>query len=206
MSAKTGRKEITDETASTPSGRAEASPHARPAEGDELPALARRAVETFVQERRVIVPSPSAASPLLNQRLACFVSIKTIGRDLRGCIGTVEPEKEILTEEIVANAINAATRDPRFLPVAPDELPSLRYSVDVLDPAEPARLEDLDPAVFGVIVMDRLGLRRGLLLPNIEGIKTASRQVEVAARKAGIAPHESLRLLRFRSRRFSEFG
>ena len=206
MSAKTGRKEITDEPTSTPSGRGEESPSARPAEGSELPALVRRAVETFTLERRIIAPTPATRSSLLDQRSACFVSIKTVGRDLRGCIGTVEPEKDTLAEEIIANAINSATRDPRFRPISPAELPFLRYSVDVLDPAEPARLEDLDPAVFGVIVMDHLGLRRGLLLPNIEGIATASQQIEIAARKAGIAPHESLRLLRFRARRFSEFG
>ena len=116
----------------------------------------------------------------------------------------VEPEKETLAEEIITNAISAAVRDPRFLPVSPAELPSLRYSVDVLDPAEPALLEDLDPAVFGVIVTDHLGLRRGLLLPDIEGVRTASQQVYIAARKAGIAPQESLRLFRFRARRFNE--
>lgn len=206
MSAKIGRNKAADRPATTASGSGEASPSAQPAEGSELPALARRAVEIFVLERRVVAPTPANSSSLLNVKRACFVSIKTADRELRGCIGTVEPEKETLAEEIIANAINAATRDPRFRPVSPDELPFLRYSVDVLDPAEPARLEDLDPAAFGVIVMDHLGLRRGLLLPNIEGIATASQQVQIAARKAGIAPHEPLRLLRFRTRRFGEFG
>ncbi len=206
MSAKTGRNKLPDRPGATTSGGGEASPSAQPAEASELPALARRAVEIFVRERRVVAPTPANSSPLLNERLACFVSIKTAERELRGCIGTVEPEKETLAEEIIANAINAATRDPRFRPVAPGELPFLRYSVDVLDPAEPARLEDLDPAAFGVIVTDQLGLRRGLLLPNIEGIATAGQQVQIAAHKAGIAPHEPLRLLRFRTRRFGEFG
>ena len=206
MSAKTGRNKTPDRPGATASGGGETSPSAQPAEASELPALARRAVEIFVRERRVVAPTPASSSSLLNERLACFVSIKTAERELRGCIGTVEPEKESLAEEIIANAINAATRDPRFRPVTPGELPSLRYSVDVLDPAEPARLEDLDPAAFGVIVTDQLGLRRGLLLPNIEGIATASQQVQIAARKAGIAPHEPLRLLRFRTRRFGEFG
>jgi AmmeMemoRadiSam system protein A len=205
MSAKTGRNQITGEPASAPSGGAQASPSAQTGGGVELPALARRAVEIFVLERRVIGLSQTAPSPLLSQRLPCFVCIKTFDRDLRGCIGMIEPEKETLAEEVVANAISAATCDPRFRPVSADELPFLHYSVDVLDPAEPARLEDLDPAVFGVIVTDHRGLRRGLLLPNIEGIATASQQVQIAARKAGIAPHEPLRLLRFRARRFKEF-
>jgi len=204
MSAKIGRNQTPDEPASTPLSGGEASPSAEPAEGGELPALARRAVEAFVLERRVIAPTPAAPSPLLNHRSSCFVSIKTIDRELRGCIGTVEPEKDTLAEEIISNAINAATRDPRFLPVSPAELPLLRYSVDVLDRAEPAQVDDLDPAVFGVIVTDNLGLKRGLLLPGIEGVGTAAQQVQIAARKAGIAPHESLRLFRFRARRFKE--
>jgi AmmeMemoRadiSam system protein A len=204
MSAKTGRKQFSDEPASEPLSRGGAPDSAQPAEGSELPALARLAVETFVLERRIIAPAPAAPSSLLNQRSSCFVSIKTFDRELRGCIGTVEPEKDILAEEIISNAINAATRDPRFPPVSPAELPFLRYSVDVLDQAEPARPEDLDPSVFGVIVTDRPGFKRGLLLPGIEGIRTPTEQVQIAARKAGIAPHESLRLFRFRARRFKE--
>jgi AmmeMemoRadiSam system protein A len=204
MSARIGRKQIPDEPAATPLSGDEASPSAQPVEGSELPALARRAVETFVLERRIIAPMPDTSSPLLNQRSACFVSIKTFDRELRGCIGTVEPEKDTLAEEIIANAINSATRDPRFLPVSPAELPYLRYSVDVLEQAEPARIDDLDPAVFGVIVTDNLGLKRGLLLPGIEGINTATQQVQIAARKAGIVPQEPLRLFRFRACRFTE--
>lgn len=204
MSAKIGRKQIPDEPASEPLSCGEAPDSAEPAKGNELPTLARLAVETFVLERRILAATPPDTSSLLHQRSACFVSIKTIDRELRGCIGTVEPEKDTLAEEIIANAINAATRDPRFPPVSPAELPFLRYSVDVLGQAEPARFEDLDPAVFGVIVTDHFGLKRGLLLPGIEGIGTATEQVQIAALKAGIAPHESLRLFRFRARRFKE--
>ena len=204
MSSKIRRNQIPDEPSSTSLSRGEAPDSTQPAEGSELPTLARLAVETFVLKRRIIAPTPVISSHLLNQRSACFVSIKTIDRELRGCIGTVEPEKDTLAEEIINNAINAATRDPRFPPVSPAKLPFLCYSVDVLDQAEPARLEDLDPTVFGVIVTDHLGLKRGLLLPGIEGIRTATQQVQIAARKAGIAPQESLRLFRFRARRFKE--
>ena len=171
--------------------------------GEELPALARLAVETFVQEQRVI-EKPSSPSPLLQRRAACFVSIKTDEGALRGCIGTIEPLKETLADELIANALSAATRDPRFPPVAPAELPHLRYSVDVLAEPEPARFEELDPAVYGVIVEDEKGLHRGLLLPDIEGIETASQQVEIAMRKAGIRPRSPLRLFRFRVERFRE--
>jgi len=172
-------------------------------DGAELPALARQTIEAFVREKKVI-SAPEKLSELLNQRAACFVSIKTLDGDLRGCIGTIEPEKNTLAEELIANAISAATRDPRFPPVRAVELPSLKYSVDVLSQPELVRLEDLDPNVYGVIVEDQDGVRRGLLLPNLEGIDTAAKQVEIASRKAGIPPGTEVKLWRFRSERYRE--
>ena len=123
---------------------------------------------------------------------------------MRGCIGTIEPARETLAEEVVANAISAATNDPRFDPVKAAELSNLRYSVDVLFPAEPAEMKDLDPAIYGVIVEDESGSRRGLLLPDIQGIDNAEQQVEIAARKAGIGRDERMRLWRFKVERFGE--
>ena len=171
----------------------------------EITALARAAAEAFVFEGRVIEPPRPPRTPLLNRPAACFVCIKTLGRELRGCIGTVEPEKRTLAEEVIANAIKAATRDTRFKPVTGDELPSLRYSVDVLGDLEPAAFEDLDPSVFGVVVTNDSGSRRGLLLPAIDGVSTAGQQVSVAARKAGLSADEPLKLYRFRTHRFSEW-
>src|SRR5712692_5015412 len=171
--------------------------------GPELPVLVRQVVETFVTTGEVVAP-PENPSELLQQRAACFVSIKTRGGDLRGCIGTIETEKDTLAEELIANAISAAARDPRFPPVHADELTNLKYSVDVLSQPELVRLNDLDPLVYGVIVEDHRGVRRGLLLPNLEGIDTAARQVEIASRKAGIAPGAKVKLLRFRADRYSE--
>jgi AmmeMemoRadiSam system protein A/AmmeMemoRadiSam system protein B len=168
-----------------------------------VPTLARQVVETFVTTSKII-DGPENPSELLQQRAACFVSIKTLDGDLRGCIGTIEPEKNTLAEELIANAISAATRDPRFSPIRPDELPNLKYSVDVLSQPELVRLEDLDPNVYGVIVEDQNGARRGLLLPNLEGIDTAAKQVEIASRKAGIAPGSEAKLWRFRSERYRE--
>ena len=172
-------------------------------DGEELPALARHAVETFIREGTIIEP-PSTASHLLNQRAACFVSLKTLSGELRGCIGTIEPVKKTLAAELIANAISAATRDPRFSPVAASELSNLRYSVDVLYAPEPAEFEDLDPALYGVIVEDEEGMRRGLLLPDIQGVETARQQVDIAARKAGIVPGTPLKLSRFRVERYRE--
>ncbi len=166
--------------------------------------LARNAVEAYVLRGLVVEPPPFPKTSLLSKPSACFVSIKTVGRELRGCIGTVEPEHNTLAEEVIVNAVKAATRDPRFRPVVGNELLSLLYSVDVLGSLEPAQFEDLDPAAFGVVVTDRSGSRRGLLLPDIKSIETADQQVGVAARKAGIKPGEPLRLYRFRTRRFNE--
>jgi AmmeMemoRadiSam system protein A len=167
------------------------------------PALARKAVETFTRSGEVIDPGERVRG-LLGIPAPCFVSLKTLDGELRGCIGTIEPSRETLALEIVANAISAATNDPRFEPVRVDELPNLRYSVDVLFPPEKAALEDLDPMVFGVIVEDESGVRRGLLLPDIHGIDDAAQQVEIAARKAGIASGEPVRLWRFKVERFRE--
>lgn len=170
--------------------------------GNQLPALARRVVETFVNTGEVMA-APESPSDFLSQRAACFVSIKTLDGDLRGCIGTIEPVKDTLAEELIANAISSAMRDPRFAPIRADELPQLKYSVDVLAPPEPTTIAGLDPSVYGVIVEDDTG-RRGLLLPHLEGIASAERQLEIASRKAGIKPGANVKLLRFRAERYRE--
>ncbi|HZE62919.1 MAG TPA: AmmeMemoRadiSam system protein A [Pyrinomonadaceae bacterium] len=187
-----GVKEVHSETVSDPTSVAE-----------DLPALARRAVETFVRTGKQI-SVPQNAAELLSARAACFVSIKTRQGELRGCIGTIEPVKETFGEELVANAISAATRDPRFAPVAESELANLKYSVDILSAPEPAAFADLDPAVYGVIVEDESHLFRGLLLPDIAGVDTAQQQVDIATRKAGIPPGTPLKFSRFRVDRFRE--
>jgi AmmeMemoRadiSam system protein A len=175
----------------------------RDEEATDLPGIARRAVETFVITGQQI-PAPRPAGGILSARAACFVSVKTLAGDLRGCIGTVEPVKQTLAEELIMNSISAVTRDPRFNPVTEAELPNLHYSVDVLTSSEPTTFEDLDPAVYGVIVEDERGMSRGLLLPDIEGVDTPRKQVEIAARKAGIQAGAPIRLSRFRVTRFRE--
>jgi len=129
------------------------------------------------------------------QRAGVFVSIKKRG-NLRGCIGTIEPTKPSIVEEVVANAISAGIYDPRFQPVRQEELNDLEYSVDVLRPPEPVSgVNELDPEKYGVIV--RAGRRSGLLLPNLEGVDTVEEQVSIARQKAGIGPDEPVQLERF---------
>jgi MEMO1 family protein len=182
--------------------------NARSESGDDkqvetLTRLARSSVENFVTggDRLTLARQPEG---LLAARAGCFVSIKTLDGELRGCIGTIEPQQDNLQEEIIVNAVSAATHDPRFPPITADELTQLKYSVDVLSASEPTRLDDLDPVQFGVIVEDENGERRGLLLPDIAGVDTVAKQVEIATRKAGIRPGEPVRLFRFRVDRFRE--
>ena len=153
--------------------------------------FARACVESCV--RGGSLPSPSE-HPFFRRRAACFVSLKKRG-ELRGCIGTLEPAEPDLGAEIARNALSAAFHDPRFRRVCADELPELTCSVDVLSPSVPCARADLDPAVYGVIVV--AGLRRGVLLPDLQGIETVEQQIEIALQKAGIGPGEAFTLERF---------
>lgn len=168
-----------------------------------IPALARLTIETFVKTG-TIIDAPEDLPDFFQARAGCFVSIKTRAGDLRGCIGTVEPARNTLAEEIIWNAVSAASHDPRFSPVSARELPDLKYSVDVLSAPEPCTMDDLNPKIYGVIVQDESGFPRGLLLPHLEGIDTADKQVEIAARKAGLSRSDRTRLFRFRADRYSE--
>ena len=134
-------------------------------------------------------------SPLFDEHAGAFVSIKKRGA-LRGCIGTIAPVRENLAEEIIDNAISACSRDPRFDPVAREELGDLTVSVDVLFEAEPIdSLKELDVKRYGVIVSK--GYRRGLLLPNLEGVDSVEEQLQIALSKAGIRPSERYDIERF---------
>lgn len=138
------------------------------------------------------------------QRAACFVSIKKEGL-LRGCIGTLEPGEPDLGREIVHNAQSAAFGDPRFPAVGHDELAGLSFSVDVLSPTEKVESrEKLDCTIYGVIVS--CGFRRGVLLPDLEGVDTPEDQVVIACQKAGIELHEEYEMHRFTVSRYDETG
>lgn len=161
--------------------------------------LAKETVEKYILKGETIKP-PSELTPEMAEKAGVFVSIKKRG-DLRGCIGTYLPSTENVASEVIQNAISAATRDPRFPPVDPVELDELEYSVDVLSP--PERVTDvkgLDPKKYGIIV--KCGNRRGLLLPDLEGINTIDEQIRIASLKAGISPEEDIELYRFEVKRY----
>ncbi len=164
--------------------------------------LAKETVESYVGEGK-IPPPPKELSAEMSQRAGVFVSLKKYG-ELRGCIGTFEPTKANVAEEIIANAISSATRDPRFPMVNAAELPSLSYSVDVLTEPEPVESQQqLDPQRYGVIVES--GEQRGLLLPDLEGVDTAEQQISICRQKAGILPHEPIKLYRFEVERYKNY-
>jgi AmmeMemoRadiSam system protein A len=160
--------------------------------------LAKKTVETYIKEGKVFKPQKLTLK--MKERAGVFVSIHKLG-ELRGCIGTIEPRKANVAEEIILNAISSAVRDPRFLPITPAELKDLEYSVDVLTTPEPVKSQDqLDPKRYGVIV--EAGFRKGLLLPDLEGVDTVDYQIDICRQKAGIAPTEPVKLYRFEVRRY----
>ena len=169
---------------------------AQKAREDPWVRLARLSVETYVRTGRPLKALPEdLPRELLTQRAGAFASLH-IGDRLRGCIGTTAPTAKSVAWEIVQNAVSACSRDPRFPPVRPSELDSLSYSVDVLGEPEAIHLpSQLDVKRYGVIVS--CGSRRGLLLPDLEGVDTVEQQIDIARQKGGISIGERYSLERF---------
>ena len=162
---------------------------------DAFVKLARASVESWVRDRRVLPLPADLPEELTKRRAGAFVSIHKNGQ-LRGCIGTIAATESCLAKEIVQNAVSASSRDPRFSPITPDELKYLEISVDVLGEAEPIDSPDkLDVKRYGVIVTR--GRKRGLLLPDLDGVDTVEEQIRIAKRKAGIREDEDADLERF---------
>ncbi len=167
----------------------------RRANEDEYVKLARLSLETFIKERREIKCASTLPKKMTDQKAGVFVSLKKDGR-LRGCIGTISATQPDIAAEIIKNAVSAGIGDPRFDPVTIDELSQLVYSVDVLGEAESIEsIDQLDVKKYGVIVSK--GHKRGLLLPNLDGITKPSQQVEIALQKGGILPTDSYSMERF---------
>ena len=167
----------------------------RKAKEDAFVKLARYSLETFVKTRKPAELPDDLPEELTSRRAGAFVSLHKDG-NLRGCIGTIMATRDNLAEEIIQNAISACSRDPRFDPVEIDELDYIEYSVDVLgEPERAFNVKELDAKRYGVIVEN--GGRRGLLLPDLEGVDSPEQQIAIAKRKAGIRPEEKVTLWRF---------
>jgi len=170
--------------------------------------LARKSLETFVRTGRKASLTPEEKETLPREmtesRAGVFVSIHKDGM-LRGCIGTIAPVAGCVAEEILRNAVSSGTEDPRFPPVEKEELDTLVYSVDVLGAPEPVSSPgELDVKKYGVIVTK--GRKRGLLLPDLEGVDTVEEQIAIARRKAGIGEEDTVTLERFEVIRHGEKG
>ncbi|MBI5197797.1 MAG: AmmeMemoRadiSam system protein A [Nitrospirae bacterium] len=168
--------------------------------------LAKAAVAEYLLSGTLLQPLMGKLPAELGEKGATFVSLKKGGR-LRGCMGTFQPVTPTIAQEVVYNAVNAATRDPRFSPVTLRELEEIRFSVDVLTPPEPVdSTAFLNPRRYGVLVEQ--GLQRGLLLPDLEGVDTVEHQLEIAQQKAGIEPAhgvgDPIKIFRFEVRRYQQ--
>ena len=161
--------------------------------------LARLSLETYVKTGKELERDAYPADlteEMRNRQAGTFVSVHKDGQ-LRGCIGTIGPTTGCIADEIVQNAVSAASRDPRFFPIQIPELPYLEISVDVLGETEPIdSTDELDVKRYGVIVSS--GHKRGLLLPNLDGVDTIEEQVRIAMQKGGIRPGDkNIRYERF---------
>ena len=155
------------------------------AQEDPYVQLARKSVEYYILHHRKMEMPEDLPEELLTKRAGAFVSIHEHGK-LRGCIGTIAPVRDCVAREIIDNAVSASTRDPRFDPIRAHELKWLEISVDVLGEAEPIKSPaELDVKRYGVIVTK--GMKRGLLLPDLDGVDTVEEQISIAKSKAGIA-------------------
>ena len=170
---------------------------------NELVKLARETVRRLLNDENLPVNGDEViASDLWREKKACFVSIKRKNGELRGCIGTLSPIHETLDQEIIANAVSSSTRDPRFPPMSKNELDDVTFSVDVLSEPESAKISELNPKIYGVIVSKNY--RRGVLLPDLEGVDSVEQQVSIAAMKAGIYDLDGVKLERFTVERYKE--
>lgn len=162
--------------------------------------LAIQSVGHFIETGKPL-PCPDPLPDNFKQKAGAFVTIRNQG-SLRGCIGTLTPKYKNLAEEIIKNAIRSASEDPRFDPVEKIELPSLTISVDVL--TSPEKINDLEThniKQFGLIV--RGEKKQGVLLPDLDNIKSANQQLKVCLKKGGFKDDDTYELFRFEVKRFT---
>ncbi len=174
-----------------------------------LPELARKAVETFIKERKIIKEPPELPEKFLKEKSGVFVTIEKLNpstnkKELRGCIGTYLPTKENIAKEIISNAISAATQDYRFGAVTEKELPHLSYTVYILkEPQKISSIKELNPKKYGIIV--KCGKKIGLLLPDLKDINTTEEQIFYACQKAGINPtKDPIEIYRFEAKKYKD--
>ena len=163
--------------------------------------LAKQTVETFIKKGEIISLPEDLLKEFLEKKAGTFVTIMKNG-ELRGCIGTYLPTRENIAEEVIYNAIAAATEDYRFGPIQEEELPYLSYTVYILNEPELIKdIKELDPKKYGIIV--KTETKTGLLLPDLEGVDTIEQQLSIACQKGGIDPNqEKFLIYKFTAEKF----
>lgn len=154
---------------------------------DKYVQLAKQAIKGYVKNGKIISVPRNLSKELYTRQAGVFVTIHK-NKNLRGCIGTYSPVQDNIAEEIIHNAVAACSSDPRFNPVATEELPFLEYEVSVLN--KPELIKDIkkhDPEKHGIMVCCADG-RRGLLLPDLDGVDSTDKQLFIACQKGGIDP------------------
>ncbi|MBZ9572103.1 AmmeMemoRadiSam system protein A [Patescibacteria group bacterium] len=165
--------------------------------------LAKLAVETYIKEGKIISPPDDLPAEFFKKKAGTFVTIEKSG-DLRGCIGTYLPLRQNIAEEIIKNAIAAATEDYRFGLIKEEELLHLSFTVYILNEPELVKnTSELDSKKYGIIVKTvpitksngtdvvfngHVPHKSGLLLPDLDGVDTVEKQISIACQKGGIDP------------------
>lgn len=181
----------------------------------DLVKLAKKAVEKYIREGKIISPPKNLKKEFLEKRSGVFVTIEKCSQktnslekekcELRGCIGTYLPTKENIANEVIHSAISAATLDFRFGAISKEELPYLKYTVYILsNPQLVKDIKELNPKKFGIIVVSKNNPSKiGLLLPDLEGIETVEKQIFIASQKADIDINkEKILIYKFKAKKF----
>lgn len=163
--------------------------------GPRLLDIADASIRFGLANGRPLPLDPATEVPPLAAQGACFVTLKTAQKQLRGCIGSAAAYQPLATD-IAENAFKAAFKDPRFKPVTADEYETLHLSISVLSPQAPMTIKNeadllrqLRPGIDGLLIMD--GQHRALFLPSVwEQLPTAPVFLAQLKRKAGMAPNQ----------------
>lgn len=181
-------------------------------------ALSRNVGRGLVRAARAVIHEALDAEPVeipkaafIDEPGASFVTLRQYG-ELRGCVGSVEPHRSLF-DDVCNNAIAAAFRDPRFLPLKAHELAHTRVEVTVLGIPETLEARSEAAAIAGIEVgLDGLILtvsgKRGVFLPQVwDQVDSAEEFLQHLKLKAGLPAHvwpAGLDLQRFRVQKWSE--
>jgi AmmeMemoRadiSam system protein A len=169
-----------------------------------LIALAKKTVEIYIKEGKIIEPEENLIKEFSNKKAGVFITIEK-NKDLRGCIGTYLPTRDNIIEEVIQNAVSASTEDYRFGPIQEQELPFLSYTVSILEKPELIKdKKELNPKEYGIIVKTiDYPPKSALLLPDLEGIDTIEKQISITCQKGNINPSkEKITIYRFKIKKY----